>query len=70
MSDLAAKMTRRTRTAPPIAESAAKAEEAEELERLSIDVPKDLKKRLKMRAAEDETTIRTLVIDALEDVLR
>ncbi|MCH8324720.1 MAG: hypothetical protein IH813_06440 [Thaumarchaeota archaeon] len=35
--------------------------------KMTVHIPDDLHKKIKMRAAEDETTIKDLIIDLLED---
>lgn len=68
MNDLASKMNRRNRPAPAIVKAATQA--GEDLDRLSIDIPAGLKRQLKIKAVQDGTTIRNIVIEALEDRLK
>lgn len=53
----------------PSLEQNLKATQDEDLARLTTDVPKDVKKRLKLKAAEDGTTVRQLVLRGISMVL-
>lgn len=70
--DLASRMVRRR---PDTGKSPASAKPAtapasdgkDELKRLSVDIPAPLMRKLRIRAIDQDTTLRDIVIDALEE---